>query len=127
MRYIPIMICIIMTRTTIDFLQGTLPALVLKALSFGPLHGYAIARWVEHVTDDALPIEDGALYPTLHRLEAQGLVEATWAVSAETGRRVKRYALTAAGHRRLKAERSEWQKFSGAVTRVLGARSGRRS
>lgn len=115
------------TRTTIDFLQGTLPALILKALSFGPRHGYAIARWVGHVTDDALPIEDGALYPALHRLEAQRLVEATWTVSAETGRRVKRYALTAAGRRRLKAERSEWQKFSGAVSRVLGARSGRRS
>ena len=115
------------TRTTIDFLQGTLPALVLKALSFGPLHGYAIARWVEHVTDDELPLEDGALYPALHRLEAQGLVEATWTVSTETGRRVKQYALTAAGRRRLKAEQSEWQRFSGAVTRVLAARSGRRS
>ncbi len=114
-------------RTTIDFLQGTLPALILKALSFGPLHGYAVARWVERVTDDALPIEDGALYPALHRLEAQGLVEAAWTVSAETGRRVKRYALTAAGRRRLKAEASEWRRFSGAVTRVLGARSGRRA
>ena len=112
-------------RTTIDFLQGTLPALILKALSFGPLHGYGIARWVERVTDDELPIEDGALYPALHRLEAQGLIEAEWVRSA-TNRRVKRYELTAAGRQRLTAESTEWRRFSGAVSRVLQARGGRR-
>jgi len=113
-------------RTTIDFLQGTLPALILKALSFGSLHGYGIARWVERVTDDELPIEDGALYPALHRLEAKGLITSEWVRSA-TNRRVKRYELTAEGRRRLKAESTEWLRFSGAVSRVLQARSGRRS
>jgi len=114
-----------MTRTTIDFLQGTLPALILKALSFGPLHGYGIARWIEQVTGDELPIEDGALYPALHRLEARKLITAEWTRSA-TGRRVKRYTLTAEGRKRLRAESSEWVRFSVAVTRVLDARTGKR-
>ena len=108
-------------RTTIDLLQGTLGVLILKSLSWGPMHGYGIARWIEHVSGDELPIEEGSLYPALHRLQARGLVTSQWGVS-ETNRRVKTYTITAQGTQQLKAEMSRWQMFSGAVSRVLEAR-----
>lgn len=110
-----------MDRTTIDLLQGTLGVLVLKSLSWGSLHGYGIARWIEQISGDELPIEEGSLYPALHRLEARGLVTSQWNVS-ETNRRVKTYTLTAQGRQQLKAEMTRWQLFSTAITRVLGAR-----
>jgi len=80
-------------RTTVDLLQGTLAALILKSLSWGPLHGYGIARWIEQITEDELLVEEGSLYPALHRLQARGLVTSEWTVS-ETNRRVRCYTLT---------------------------------
>jgi PadR family transcriptional regulator PadR len=108
-------------RTTIDLLQGTLGVLILKALSWGPMHGYGIARWIEQISDDELPIEEGSLYPALHRLQARGLVTSQWSVS-DTNRRVKTYTLTDQGRHQLKAEMSRWQLFSAAISRVLDAR-----
>jgi transcriptional regulator len=108
-------------RTTIDLLQGTLGVLILKALSWGPMHGYGIARWIEQISDDELPIEEGSLYPALHRLQARGLVTSEWSVS-DTNRRVKTYTLTYHGRQQLKAEMSRWQLFSTAISRVLDAR-----
>jgi PadR family transcriptional regulator, regulatory protein PadR len=108
-------------RTTIDLLQGTLGVLILKSLSWGPMHGYGIARWIEHVTQDELLVEEGSLYPALHRLQAHGLVTSEWGIS-DTNRRVKTYTITAEGRIRLTAEMSRWEKFSTAVSRALQAR-----
>ena len=108
-------------RTTIDLLQGTLGVLILKALSWGPRHGYGVARWIEQVTADELLIEDGSLYPALHRLQAQGLVTSMWTIS-DTNRRVKRYTITEQGRLQLRAEVSRWDRFSAAVSRALEAR-----
>jgi transcriptional regulator len=108
-------------RTTIDLLQGTLGVLILKALTWGPMHGYGIARWIAQVTGDELLVEEGSLYPALHRLQARGLVTSEWEIS-ETNRRVKTYTLTEPGRQRLKAEVSRWARFSTAVSRALEAR-----
>lgn len=109
-----------MARTTIDLLQGTLSVLILKALSWGPKHGYGVARWIEETAGDLL-IEEGSLYPALHRLQARGLVTAAWTTS-ETNRRVKTYTLTEQGRAQLKAEQARWTAFSSSITRVLSAR-----
>jgi PadR family transcriptional regulator PadR len=101
------------------FLSGTLDLLILKTLTWGPRHGYAIARWLEDTTDDALHIEEGSLYPALYRLERRGLIEASWGTS-EIGKRIKIYALTRAGRAELKAESAEWTQFSAAVAKVMG-------
>ena len=108
-------------RTSIDLLQGTLGVLILKALSWGPLHGYGIARWLEEMTNEELLIEEGSLYPALHRLQAHGLVSSEWSVSA-TNRRVKTYTITEQGRAQLRAEMSRWDRFSAAVSQVLHAR-----
>ena len=108
-------------RTTIDLLQGTLSVLILKSLSWGPKHGYGIARWIEEAAGEGLPIEEGSLYPALHRLQARGLVTSEWTTSA-TNRRVKRYTLTDEGRTQLRAERSRWQQFAASISRVLDAR-----
>ena len=110
-----------MERTGIDLLQGTLGVLILKGLSFGPNHGYGLARWIEETATSELVIEEGSLYPALHRLQARGLVTSAWTVS-DTNRRVKTYTITEQGRAQLKAEMSRWQNFSAAITRVLGAR-----
>ena len=107
--------------TTVDLLQGTLATLILKALSWGPLHGYGIARWIEQVTEDDLLVEEGSLYPALHRLQARGLVTSQWTQS-ETNRRVRCYSLTDDGRQQLRAELSRWERFSVAVSRALQAR-----
>ena len=107
--------------TTVDLLQGTLAALILKALSWGPLHGYGIARWIEQVTEDDLIVEEGSLYPALHRLQARGLLTSQWTMS-DTNRRVRCYSLTEEGRQQLRAEMSRWERFSVAVTRALQAR-----
>jgi transcriptional regulator len=101
-------------------LHGTLEALVLKTLSRGPLHGYAIARRIEDRSHDALQIEDGSLYPALYRMEARGLLRASWGTS-ELGRRAKFYTLTPRGRARLARETEAWRAFAGAVTEVLSA------
>jgi PadR family transcriptional regulator len=108
-------------RTTVDLLQGTLAALILKSLSWGPLHGYGIARWIEQVTEDELLVEEGSLYPALHRLQARGLVTSQWTLS-DTNRRVRCYDLTEQGKQQLRAEMSRWERFSVAVSRALAAR-----
>ena len=102
----------------LELLQGTLDVLVLKTLSWGPRHGYAIARWIRETTDDALRVEEGALYPALHRLQKRGWVEAEWGLS-ENNRKAKYYRLTARGRAQLGAEARTWARYSAAVTKVL--------
>lgn len=102
----------------LDVLQGTLDLLVLKALTWGPRHGYAIMSWLRQATRDELRLEDAALYPALHRLEARGLVAATWGLS-ENNRRAKYYQLTAAGRRALTTETGSWNRYVAMVARVL--------
>ena len=103
---------------SLELLQGTLDFLVLKTLSWGPRHGYAIARWIRETTDDALRVEEGALYPALHRLQKRGWVEAEWGLS-ENNRKAKYYRLTARGRAQLGAEARTWARYSAAVTKVL--------
>jgi transcriptional regulator len=101
-----------------DVLRGTLDVLILKALVRGPRHGYAIAETIQQASDQVLRVEEGALYPALHRLELRGLLRAEWGAS-DNNRRAKFYALTAAGRRRLLEETSNWKRLSLAVTQVL--------
>jgi len=102
----------------LDLLQGTLDVLVLKTLSWGPTHGYGIARWIRTVTGDALHVEEGSLYPALHRLEKRGLLEATWGLS-ENNRRARFYRITARGRDELRREAHSWSAFAAAVAKVL--------
>lgn len=106
-----------MTRQD-KLIPGTLNALVLKAVSYGPLHGYGVVRWIQEQTDDVLRVEEGVLYPALHRLERDGLLESEWGVN-DTGRRAKFYSLTGAGARVLEREIHDWRRRSGAVTSLL--------
>jgi len=101
-----------------DFLRGTLDLMVLKTLSWGPSHGYGIARWIEQCTDDVLEVEEGSLYPALHKLEEQGLITAEWGIS-ENNRRAKFYRLTTAGKKQLAASNDYWARFADAVAKVL--------
>ena len=106
-------------KSDVDLLQGTLDVLVLKTLSWGkPLHGYAIARWLQQVTDDVLRIEEGSLYPALHRAERKGWIASEWGVS-ENNRRAKYYRLTRAGRRRLEREAREWERTASILARFL--------
>jgi len=100
-------------------LQGTLDLLVLKTLARGPRHGYAIARWIEEATDDALRIEEGSLYPALYRMERRGWIEAAWGKS-EIGQRIKIYSLTPAGRAQLRGESAQWSHFTAAVAKIVG-------
>ena len=102
----------------LELLQGTLDVLILKTLSWGPRHGYAIARWIRDTTDDVLRIEEGALYPALHRMQKRGWIEAEWGLS-ENNRRAKYYQLTDRGRRQLGAEATSWSRYSEAVAKVL--------
>ena len=101
------------TKTPNALLHGALDALILKTLTRGPNHGYAVARFIEDTTGDAFLIEDGSLYPALYRLERKGWVEAEWGTS-ELGRRAKLYRLTDAGRDQLAAEMAMWKKFAAA-------------
>src|SRR3954466_5342997 len=96
-----------MPTTTIDLLQGTLDLLILKTLSWGPAHGYAVARWIEQLTGEVLSVGEGSLYPALHRLEERGWVKSEWQLSA-TKRRTKVYRLTVDGRAQLRSETSSW-------------------
>lgn len=109
-----------MARAEVSMLQGTLDVLVLKTLSWGPMHGYAVARWLQQVTDDVLQVEEGSLYPALHRLERRGWLESEWGVS-DSNRRAKYYKLTPLGRRQLLVESSTWSTFAHAVGKVLTA------
>jgi PadR family transcriptional regulator PadR len=105
---------------TVDVLKGTLDVLILKTLSWGPAHGYAVSRWIRDVTDQALTIEEGALYPALHRLEQRGWVSAEWGLS-DNNRRARYYRLTPQGRAQLRREVSGWDRFAAAVSKVLTA------
>jgi PadR family transcriptional regulator, regulatory protein PadR len=102
-----------------EMLQGTLDMLILRTLVMGPAHGHTIAQVIEHTSENALEVEQGSLYPALHRLEDRGLVSAKWGVS-ENNRRAKFYQLTAAGKRKLAAETSRWRQMTRAIGLILG-------
>lgn len=104
----------------VSLTRGTLDLLVLKALSWGPRHGYGVADWIDQATGAALLVGEGTLYPALHRLERQGLVEAEWGLS-ENNRHAKFYQLSAAGRRRLQAGSTSWHRFVEAAGRALSA------
>lgn len=107
-----------MTDPGKNLLHGTLDALILKATSGGPRHGYAIARWLEETTGDAIQVEEGSLYPALYRMEKKGLLTSEWGRS-ELDRRVKLYRLTKKGKAQLRTETEAWERFSRAVSTVL--------
>jgi transcriptional regulator len=107
-------------KAQLDLVRGTLDVLILKALIWGALHGYAITDLIRRQTDEALLIEEGTLYPALWRLEGKGLVEAEWGLS-ENNRKAKFYRLTAEGRRRLRDETKTWEAYSAAVNKVLRA------
>lgn len=104
----------------LEFLRGTLAVLILKALVWGPLHGYAITDLIRRQSDDALIVEEGTLYPALWRLESKGLLAAEWGLS-ENNRKAKFYSLTLAGRRHLRTEVKTWEAYAAAVAKVLGA------
>jgi PadR family transcriptional regulator, regulatory protein PadR len=104
----------------IELLQGTLDLLILKTLSWGPAHGYAVARWIEQLTGEVLSVGEGSLYPALHRLEERGWVKAEWQLSA-TKRRTRVYRLTADGRAQLRVATSSWGEFVSAMNKVLRA------
>ncbi len=103
---------------TADLLRGTLGMMILKALARGPRHGYAVAEWIEEASGEVLRVEEGALYPALHRLELRGWLSAEWGTS-ENNRRAKYYALTALGKKQLAHESASWTRVSDAVARVM--------
>jgi transcriptional regulator len=103
-----------------DLFTGTLDILVLKAVSWGPRHGYAIGRWIRETTEDVLVVQEGALYPALHRLERQGLLSEEWRLT-DPGRQAKFYSLTRAGRAPLRTETARWSRYAHAVTRALAA------
>jgi transcriptional regulator len=108
------------TPPDLDLLQGTLEVMILKALSWGPMHGFAVAKWIRQTTDDVLQIEDSALYPALHRMAHRGLVDAEWGLT-ENRRRAKYYKLTAKGRQQLRASVSSWDRYALAVSKVVHA------
>ena len=111
-----------MPDQTVELLQGTLDLLILKTLSWGAAHGYAVARWIQDATGDVLRVEEGSLYPALHRLEKRGWIASEWGLS-ENNRRAKFYRITTEGRRQLRAESSTWSTFSAAVSKVLAEKT----
>jgi PadR family transcriptional regulator PadR len=109
-----------MEKTQLDLVRGTLDLVILKALVWGPLHGYAITNLIRRRTDDALLVEEGTLYPALWRLEGKGLVKAEWGLS-ENNRKAKFYQLTAEGRRHLRQEIKTWQAYTAALGKMLDA------
>src|SRR5215475_1990313 len=109
-----------MTRG-LDLLQGTLDLIVLKSLSWGPMHGFGLSRWIQRTTEDLLQVEEGSLYPALYRMENRGWIKAQWALT-ENGRRAKYYRLTASGRRQLEVESESWTQITGAIGKIMAAR-----
>lgn len=107
-----------MADAEIDLLRSSLDLLILKALSWAPMHGYAISEWIDDATRSVMLVEEGTLYPALHRLERRGWIESEWGVSANN-RRAKFYASTAAGRARLRAEARIWQRNADAIAAAL--------
>jgi PadR family transcriptional regulator, regulatory protein PadR len=103
-----------------DLYIGTLDVLILKALSWGPMHGYGIGRWIRQTTEDVLTVQEGALYPALHRLQRRGWLDEEWGVT-ETGREAKYYRLTPVGRRQLRSEVERWRAYARAVSAALDA------
>jgi len=106
------------THSPLELLQGTLDLLVLRTLLAGPAHGHAIAKHIQRTSEDLLQVETGSLYPALHRLEAKGLISASWALSNK-GKRARFYRLTSLGRKQLAAEQSKWESFSRAIALIL--------
>ena len=115
-----------MAKQNIPLLQGTLDVMILKALSTDSMHGYAVAVWLERCTDDVLQIEEGSLYPALHRMRRKGWLYSEWGLS-ENNRRAKYYRITPAGRKHLRQESASWEQFAGAVSAVLGSTAAARS
>jgi transcriptional regulator len=113
-----------MADDSLNLLQGTLDVLVLKALIFGPQHGYAVARWIRDTTDGTLEVEEGALYTALHRLEKRRWLTSEWGLS-ENNRRAKYYLLTEDGRNQLVAKEQSWMRYAEAVFKVLRASEAR--
>jgi transcriptional regulator len=107
-----------MSGNPVEFLRGTMELLILRALVQGPAHGFAIARWIEQVTEDSLAIEEGTLYPALHRMEERGLVETEWGMS-DNNRRAKYYSLTRQGKAQLRSHTESWRRYARAVSLAL--------
>jgi transcriptional regulator len=107
-------------KAQLELVRGTLDVLILKALVWGPLHGYAITNLIRRQTDDALLVEEGTLYPALWRLENKGLVEGEWGLS-ENNRKARFYRLTTEGRRHLREETKTWEAYAAAVSKLLGA------
>ncbi len=103
-----------------DLYVGTLDVLILKALSWGPMHGYGVGRWIRQTTEDVLAVQEGALYPALHRLQRRGWLDEEWGVT-ETGREAKYYRLTPVGRRQLRSEVERWRAYARAVSAALDA------
>ncbi|HSU58954.1 MAG TPA: PadR family transcriptional regulator [Bryobacteraceae bacterium] len=101
-----------------ELLQGTLDMLILKIVALGPVHGYGISHRIRQISKDVLQVQQGSLYPALHRLERRGWLEATWGQS-ENGREAKFYKLSAKGRRQLATEESNWQRLAGAITLIM--------
>jgi PadR family transcriptional regulator, regulatory protein PadR len=112
-----------MTRPSIDLLHGSLDVIVLQTLSWQPMHGFGLARWIQRVTDDVFQIEEGTLYPALYRMENKGWVKSEWRTT-ENNRRAKYYRLTAAGRRQLTDRAKTWQLYAGAMSRIMSAEAG---
>ena len=109
-----------MDKSQLELIRGTLDVLILKALVWGPLHGYAITNLIRRQTDDALLVEEGTLYPALWRLDNKGLIEGEWGIS-ENNRKARYYRLTAEGRRHLHKETKTWEAYASAVSKLLGA------
>jgi transcriptional regulator len=110
------------TTDPLPFLKGTVDMLVLKALSWGPLHGFGIALWLEQQSDGALGLDDSVTYQVLHRLEGKGFITAQWKVT-ENNRRARYYSLTSAGRAHLAVEASAWLRYSRSVTAIMTLRT----
>ena len=109
-----------MPKPKSDLLQGTLDLLILKTLELEPMHGWGISQRIQQVSEDVLQVNQGSLYPALHRLEEQGWISASWKTS-ENNRQAKYYTLTKLGHRQLVDEKDNWIRLSAAVARIVGA------
>ncbi len=107
-------------KTKTDLLQGTLDMLILKTLAIGPMHGWGISQRIQQISEDVLRVNQGSLYPALHRLESSGWIDAEWGAS-ENNRQAKFYRLTKTGQRQLRDETAQWERMAGAVARILAA------
>jgi transcriptional regulator len=102
----------------VDILQGTLDMLVLKTLSRGTMHGYEVSKWIREITEEALLVEEGSLYPALYRMEKRGWIQSEWGTS-ENNRKAKYYSLTETGRRQLQIESSGWERLTEAISKIM--------